>query len=233
MNLALPPMTLTPLADAADAAHDWAPHLLKSKVYELILIDIIMGELAPASLLDERRLAQRYDAGLAGVRDALGRLALEGMVVRRPRAGTMVAPLDLKEIEQAFEVRHLLEARTAALAARNASPEAGRAIKAAFAGAEAAVAAGDARALLMMDRAFHKAVAGATGNATLARFIVSLQNIATRFWIYAMEQQSPEEQMADVALHRALADAIAARDPALAEDRAAKLVGEPPSRSRG
>jgi DNA-binding GntR family transcriptional regulator len=210
---------------------DWAPGLLKARVYEQMLLDIILGELAPMSVLDERVLAARYTAGLAGVREALGRLALEGMVVRRPRVGTVVAPLDIREIEQAFEVRHMLEARTAGLAARNATAEDIAAITGAFDGAEAAIAAADFRAMLAMDRAFHRAVAQATHNPTLARFVVSLQNVATRFWIWAMEKQSPEAQLEDVRLHRDLAALIAARDVSAAETAAERLVGDPPSRS--
>lgn len=210
---------------------DWAPGLLKAKVYEQLLLDIILGELKPMSVLDERVLAARYAAGLAGVREALGRLALEGMVVRRPRVGTVVAPLDIREIEHAFEVRHLLEAKTAGLAARNATADDIAAISSAFDGAEAAIASSDFRAMLAMDRAFHRAVATATHNPTLARFVVSLQNVATRFWIWAMEKQSPEDQAEDVSLHRKLAAAIAAGDAPAAEAAAARLVGEPPSRS--
>ena len=208
---------------------DWAPELLKAKTYEQLLLDIILGVLPPGSPLDERRLATRYGVGLAGVRDALGRLALEGLVTRRSRIGTTVAALDLREIEQAFEVRHMLEARSAALAAQNASDRDITVITGAFDGAEAAIAASDFRAMLAMDRTFHKAVADATRNPTLARFIISLQNIATRFWIHAMERQTPEDQLADVALHRALAAAIAARDPTAAEAAAMRVVGEPPS----
>jgi len=208
---------------------DWDPTLQKSKAYEQLLVDIIMGVLPPGAPVDEKALSARYSMGLAGVRDALGRLALEGLVVRRARIGTLIAPLDIREIEQAFEVRHLLEGRSAALAAQNARPHDIAAITSAFDGAEAAVEQGDLRALLIMDREFHKAVAYATHNATLARYIVALQNIATRFWIYAMERQSPEEQLADIALHRGLAAAIAARDPAAAEAAMARLVGDPPS----
>ena len=208
---------------------DWAPELQKAKTYEQLLLDIIQGVLAPGAVVDERNLAARYEVGLAGVRDALGRLALEGLVVRRPRAGTLVAPLDLREIEQAFEVRHMLEARSAALAARNATDADIAAVMSAFDGAEAAIAAGDSRAMLVMDRTFHRAVAYATQNLTLARYLVTLQNIATRFWINAMEKQSAAEQLADVALHRALAAAIAARDPTAAEAAMARVVGDPPS----
>jgi DNA-binding GntR family transcriptional regulator len=212
---------------------DWAAGLQKARLYEQILLDIILGELAPMSVLDEKALAARYAGGVAGVREALGRLALEGLVVRRPRVGTVVAPMDIREIEQAFEVRHLLEARTAALAARNASPGDIAAITGAFDGAETAIEAADFRAMLAMDRNFHRAVAMATGNMPLARFIISLQNIATRFWIWEMEKQSREDQLKDVGLHRALAAAVAARDPQAAEAAAAKLVGDPPSAYRG
>jgi DNA-binding GntR family transcriptional regulator len=212
-----------------DPIGDWAPGLQKAKTYEQLLLDIILGLLPPGGLIDERKLAARYGVGLAGVRDALGRLALEGLVVRRPRVGTMVAALDLREIEQAFEVRHLLEARSAGLAARNARDADVAAIVTAFDGAEEAIAAGDSRAMLAMDRAFHRAVAYATQNPTLARYLVSLQNIATRFWIYAMEKQNPEEQLVDVQLHRAVAAAIAARDGEAAEAAMGRIVGEPPS----
>lgn len=212
-----------------DQDGDWAPGLQKAKTYEQLLLDIILGVLPPGAPVDERKLAARYRVGLAGVRDALGRLALEGLVARRPRVGTVVAPLDLRQIEQAFEVRHMLEARSAALAARNAGPADVAAIASAFEGAEAAIAAGDFRATLAMDRAFHRAVAYATQNVTLARYLVTLQNIAVRFWINAMERQTQAEQLADVALHRAVAAAIAARDPAAAEAAMARIVGEPPS----
>ena len=114
---------------------EWGPELLKSRAYEQILVDVIMGALAPGARVDERALAHRYNVGLAGVRDALGRLALEGLVQRRPRLGTVVSPLDLREVEHAFEVRSLLEGRSAALAARNATAADAAAISAAFHGA--------------------------------------------------------------------------------------------------
>jgi DNA-binding GntR family transcriptional regulator len=220
---------------ASSVAHsgDWAPGLQKARIYEQILLDIILGELPPMHVLDEKALAAHYAAGLAGVREALGRLALEGLVLRRPRVGTMVAPLDIREVEQAFEVRHMVEGRTGALAARNATPKDVAEIVHAFDGAEAAIEAGDFRAMLAMDRVFHRSVAFATGNVTLARFVVALQNVATRFWIWAMEKQTPQAQLVDVGLHRALAAAIAAHDPAAAEAAAANLVGEPPSAYRG
>jgi DNA-binding GntR family transcriptional regulator len=211
---------------------DWAPGLQKTRTYEQLLLDIILGALPPMSVLDEKALAVAYASGLAGVRDALGRLALEGLVVRRPRVGTIVAPMDIREIKQAFEVRDMIEARTAALAARNATAEDIVAISQAFDGAEAAIEAHDFRAMLAMDRKFHRAVALATKNSALARIVTTLQNIAARYWIWEMEKQTPEEQLHDVALHRALASAIADHDMLAAEEAAAQLGGSPPNSQR-
>jgi DNA-binding GntR family transcriptional regulator len=223
------PRTMKGPALSAEPHGDWPAGLEKARLYERMLMDIILGDLAPMQVLDEKALAARYAGGLSGVREALGRLALEGLVLRRPRVGTVVAPLDLAEIEQAFEVRRMLEARTAALAARNAGPGDAEAIMAAFDGAEAAVEAGDYRSLLRMDHAFHRAVAFATHNATLARYVIALQNVATRYWIWQMERQTADEQLRDIRLHRDLARAIAARDPAAAEAAATLLIGDPPS----
>ncbi|PTS88945.1 MULTISPECIES: GntR family transcriptional regulator [unclassified Caulobacter] len=218
--------------NSVEPSGDWAPGLQKARIYELVLMDIILGELAPMQVLDEKVLASRYAGGVSGVRDALGRLAIEGLVLRRPRVGTVVAPLDVTEIEHAFEVRRMLEGRTAALAARNHRPEDLPAIVGAFDEAETAIAAGDFRKMLAMDHSFHRAVAFATHNPTLARFVIALQNTATRYWIWQMEKQSQEDQMRDVILHRSLAEAIARRDPVAAEAACAQLIGDPPSAKR-
>jgi DNA-binding GntR family transcriptional regulator len=210
----------------------WSAGLQKARLYDLILQDILLGQLAPMQALEEKTLAARYAGGVAGVRDALGRLSIEGLVVRRPRVGTIVAPLDMAEIEHAFQVRLMLEAKAAGLAARHHQAADATAILEAFDGAEAAIAAGDLRAMLAMDLAFHRAVAFATQNPTLARFVISLQNTATRFWIWQMEKQSPEGQLIDVALHRRMGEAIVARDAVRAEAFCAQLIGLPPSHSQ-
>ena len=213
---------------APDSA-TWAPELQKTRVYEALLTDIVLGDLPPGAVLVERALAARRGWGLAGVRDALGRLALEGLIVRRPRVGATVAPLDVREIEEAFEVRRLLDARAAGLAARNARTADVEALTTAFDGAEAAVARADLRALVEMDRAFHRAVAAATHNALLARWLVHVHDTAARWWVFAMARQDPAEQLADVRLHRDLAAAIAGGGVREAEAAMARLIGDPPS----
>ena len=205
---------------------EWSPDLLKARVYEQMLLDIIVGALAPGARLDEQALSERYDAGLAGVREALGRLALEGLVVRRARAGTTVAPLDLLDVRQAVEARRLIEPHCAALAAVNATPEDIARLASAFDGAEAAVRAHDATALVGMDQRFHAAMARASRNITLARILIPLQHKAARFWVYSMGPDTEAERLAEIALHLRVIDAIGARDPEAARLAVLRTLGE-------
>jgi DNA-binding GntR family transcriptional regulator len=205
---------------------EWSPDLMKARVYEQILLDVILGELAPGARLDEDELTERYDAGLAGIREALGRLALEGLVVRRARAGTTVAPLDLLEVRQAVEARRLIEPHCAALAANNATPEDLGRLRAAFEGADEAIAAQDARALVGMDQRFHAAIARASRNLTLARILIPLQHKATRFWVYSMGPDTEAQRHAEITRHLAIVDCIAMRDPERARAAVLRTLGE-------
>jgi DNA-binding GntR family transcriptional regulator len=203
----------------------WAPELQKSRVYEQILLDIILGELPAGGRLDEQALARRYEAGLAGVRDALGRLALEGLVLRRARSGTTVSPIDLVEVREAYEARRLIEPHCAALAATNASESDIEALRHAFDGGEAAVRARDSRALVAIDQKFHAAIARASRNPTLAQIVIPLQHKAARFWIFSMIEDTEEERLAEIAGHRAVVDCIARRDPEAARAAMLDILG--------
>lgn len=212
-------------AEAPPVAPGWAPELQKAKVYEQILLDVILGELPPGSRLDEQDLVRRYGAGLAGIRDALGRLALEGLVVRKPRAGTTVAPLDLVEVRQAFEARRLIEPHCAALAAQHATPEDIAALQDAFAGGQAAARSRDSRALIGMDQQFHAAIARASRNPTLAQIVIPLQHKAARFWVYSMVEDTEEERLAEIARHQEVVDCITRRDPDAAHAAMLNILG--------
>src|ERR1700712_1692814 len=148
-----------PRDDASARLDEWSPRLLKSRLYQRLLVDIIIGTLAPGAQLDENLLARRYGGGLAGIREALARLSLEGLVVRRARVGTSVAPLDLMSAREAFEARCLIEVHCAGLAAVHASDAEIAAVRATMDNGEDAVRNNDQAALAAMDEAFHVAVA--------------------------------------------------------------------------
>lgn len=211
----------------SDKPSSGGAELQKDRAYERILLDIILGDLEPGSQLDENDLARRYREGLAAIRDALGRLALEGMVDRRPRAGTFVTPLDLLELDHEYEARRLIEPDCAALAAVNGSEEDLRAISAAFADGQTAAAARDWKALVRMDQRFHAAVGRACRNKSLEQVLIPLQYKAARYWIYWSRQRGPGDHLASVIGHQAVAAKIAARDPDGARAAMLAVMGQP------
>jgi hypothetical protein len=215
--------------DAGKRLDEWSPRLLKSRLYQRILVDIIIGALAPSEQLDENLLARRYGGGLAGIREALARLALEGLVVRRARVGTSVAPLDLMGAREAFEARCLVEVHCAGLAAQHASDAEIDAIRATLDDGEAAVHDNDQAALAAMDEAFHVAVATASHNRALAKMVVTLHHQTARYWLYAMRGPSSDDGIAALNEHRGLADAIASRDVERARAEMLKVLGDFPA----
>ncbi len=215
--------------DAGTRLDEWSPRLLKSRLYQRILVDIIIGALAPGEQLDENTLARRYGGGLAGIREALARLSLEGLVVRRARVGTSVAPLDMMSAREAFEARCLIEVHCAGLAAVYASDAEIAAIRSTLDDGEKAVRANDQAALAAMDEAFHVAVAAGSHNRTLAKMVVTLHHQTARYWLYAMRGPATEDGVAALNEHRALADVIASRNAERARAEMLKLLGDFPA----
>jgi DNA-binding GntR family transcriptional regulator len=215
--------------DAGTRLDEWSPRLLKSRLYQRILVDIIIGALAPGEQLDENALARRYGGGLAGIREALARLSLEGLVVRRARVGTSVAPLDMMSAREAFEARCLIEVHCAGLAAVYASDAEIAAIHSTLEDGEKAVRDNDQAALAAMDEAFHVAVAAGSHNRTLAKMVVTLHHQTARYWLYAMRGPATDNGVAALNEHRALADVIASRNAERARAEMLKVLGDFPA----
>lgn len=211
--------------DTADAPG----RLKRDHAYETLLLDIICGVLRPREAVDELTLAQRYGAPRAGVRDALTRLALEGLVDRRPRLGSVVADLGAIELQQVFELRVQLEGRAAGLAAEHASPADAALIRATMDGVDAVIERRDYRELIRIDLAFHQAVGEASHNRWLSRVTNTLNVNALRFWHYALPRRSQDMLRREIDAHLRIADAIEARDPVGAQHAMRAVLGEFPS----
>ena len=91
---------------------------LAQDVYNEIRQRLINGELPPGSRLVNRTLGKQFGVSLIPVREALSRLASEGLVEHIPDAGAYVRRLDRKELIQLYEVREPLESFAASAAAK-------------------------------------------------------------------------------------------------------------------
>jgi DNA-binding GntR family transcriptional regulator len=95
---------------------------LKESVYDSLRRMIQLGELMPGSRLTEIDLAMKLKVSRTPLREALNRLERDGLVTNKPRHGYFVTVFELKTLEDAFEVRELLDAHAAALAAERIGP---------------------------------------------------------------------------------------------------------------
>ena len=144
------------MSDLGGAA--WAPELMKARAYEQILVDVIMGALAPGAAVDERALARRYGVGL-------GAACATRWDASRWRDWWSAGRAWARWSRRWTCARSSTPSRCAACWRDDPPPwpratprrRTPRAVAAAFHGAEAAVAARDLRALVAMDRAFHRA----------------------------------------------------------------------------
>jgi DNA-binding GntR family transcriptional regulator len=96
---------------------------LTDQVYETLKKDIITCVLQPGQQIAQPELAERYQAGLTPIRDALHRLAQEGLVQPIPRFGYIVAPITFSDVTEIYELRSILESAAARLAALRAPKE--------------------------------------------------------------------------------------------------------------
>ena len=82
---------------------------LKNKAYEIIRDNIISCRYAPGEFLTEARLIEETSTSRTPIREALSKLEQERLVRILPKKGVMVSDLSLKEINDIYQVRLLLE----------------------------------------------------------------------------------------------------------------------------
>jgi GntR family galactonate operon transcriptional repressor len=200
---------------------------------------IVRGEIAPGTTLPpEPELESRYGAGRSVVREAVKTLAAKGLVSVRPRHGTQVRAvhdwtlldrdvlgwmrtgdgLDRDLLIALEETRAIIEPAAAALAAERATPEDCARITAAL----AAMKAGkhDPQAAIAADKQFHLAILDATHNPVLGSFRGAIDAILSAVFDVAVGVFA-----GNLPNHAAVAEAIAARDPAAARRAMQSVLG--------
>jgi DNA-binding GntR family transcriptional regulator len=185
---------------------------LADEVYEAILARLTALKIAPGARITVDTLARELDVSQTPIREALGRLEGEGLVVKKHLVGYSAAPqLTRARFEELYELRLLLEPE----AARKAAARMSRAELDALTevgGAMSRAQAGDERlrysAFARQDAIFHDAIAGIAGNG-LVRHTLAYQHM--HFHIFRLVENSrvAEEALSE---HQALLTAFSAGD---------------------
>jgi DNA-binding GntR family transcriptional regulator len=185
--------------------------------YDQIRALILSGEMPLGARLSQLELAERLGISRTPVREALRRLAGEGLVDAVPQRGFRVADLGLEAVMRRLEVRLLLEPGIARLAAERAQPQDLAALHAAIR-LEAEATGSDA--IHDASRLFHLTLARAAHNEDILSTLDALWIVEVGRRLLARRAGSPDWKPADVAEHESILAAVEARDG----ERAERLV---------
>jgi DNA-binding GntR family transcriptional regulator len=146
------------------------------RIRQAIEREIISGALGPGTRLDEDSLAARHGASRTPVREALQRLASQGLIELRAHAGAFVAIPTVVELAEMFETMSFLEAACAALAARRHTAQDLRLLAAAHEVCGKAARIDDPVAFYAANGNFHGCIYAAGHNGYLAAQTIQLGN---------------------------------------------------------
>lgn len=93
---------------------------MAANAYELLKSEIVSGKRKPGEIFEEKRFAAQLGVSRTPVREAVLRLAREGLLVVMPRRGTVISNISMEDIRQLYEARVMLEPQILRIAAKRA-----------------------------------------------------------------------------------------------------------------
>jgi DNA-binding GntR family transcriptional regulator len=195
---------------------------LSDRAYKKLEELIVTLRVAPGTVLTESSLAKELAIGRTPIREALQRLAREGLVVILPRRGILVSEINVGKQLKLLEVRRVLE-RLMAVAAAERSDEAERKAFLAIAeGMEKAAAENDDLTFMRYDRRLNLLVSKAARNEFASRAMGIMHGLSRRFWYVHYKEVADLPLCAR--LHADLARAIAVGDAEAAGEASDRLI---------
>jgi DNA-binding GntR family transcriptional regulator len=180
--------------------------LVADSVYESIRRAILAGELPPGHRLRQNDVAGEFQVSHTPVREALARLASEGLVTLRPRRGAEVNSIDPSDVAEIYAIRQLLEPAALEMALARGTDIDRDLIREAAEPPE-----GEITPLELFDRnrRFHRLLGAGCGNNRLVAILDSLWDSVTAARMFEAYASNDEDIARSNAEHLAIATAIA------------------------
>jgi DNA-binding GntR family transcriptional regulator len=191
------------------------PIPLRDQVHDALRDSLRRGLYRPGERLTEMAAADTLGVSRTPVREALGLLAREGLLVALPGGGFQVPSIDSADIEEVFEIRELIEPHAAAQSARAPTRQGLAGMRAAVATELAHFEDKTADAFSAANSAFRDHLFGMCGNGRLARLIGTFEDHVQYVRWVTLE----DRRVRDVVIQgqQEMIAAVEARDAAAAE----------------
>ena len=181
------------------------------RAYRALLEEIQSGALRPGTVLGEVEQAARLGVSRTPLREALGRLAADGLVAQVSPRVTVVTDIDADDIRALFAVRRALEETAARIAAARGAADVFATLADEFSAVEPA---GDLDRYYGLIARFDTALDEAVDNDYLTSMLRTVRTHLVR--VRRLARDNPARLAASAGEHRLIAAAIAAGDPDLA-----------------
>jgi DNA-binding GntR family transcriptional regulator len=195
----------------------------EERAYRSIIRLILSGKFRPGNFLLEVDLASRLDMSRTPVSRALGRLVTEGFLNKLPKKGCFIPLPTPEDAAQIFSAREAVEGKAAAEAAIHAKDEEIERLSEFIETDESAVREREKEIFAENNELFHTGIAQASRNAYLEKWCRNIfwrSNIYIFYFdsFYKPQEKNMIEQLTP-SQHKAILEAIKARDPHLAEQK--------------
>jgi DNA-binding GntR family transcriptional regulator len=184
--------------------------LIADRAYVAMRDLIVTLRLEPGAALREDALMRDLGLGRTPLREAVKRLALEGLVEVRPRSGTFVTDVQAADIVHIAEVRAELEAQAARLAANRMDDDLRAAAGRLDSELRAVEGTTGIAAYMGLDERVHRFVWEAAGNPYLLDALERLWALSLRIWHLVLERVAALPAAVDE--QRALLEALVSGD---------------------
>jgi DNA-binding GntR family transcriptional regulator len=193
---------------------------LWQRAYEYLREEILSERLPPGAELQESALSVELGVSRGPIRDAIGRLAAEGLVTVRPRRGAVVRSLSKDEFLELYQVREALEIMAVRLAVPLLGADDLARLDELIGAMSGHAERGEVEAFFETNAAFHAYVVEASGNAKLRELYGQLLRQMGQYRMRSLMLRGNLQR--SVAEHAAIVRAARRGDV----DRAAKLMSE-------
>ena len=165
-----------------------ATRLVAERAYVELRDRIVTLHLPPGTVLREDALMQEMGIGRTPLREAVKRLALEGLLEVQPRRGTFVTEVEAADIQNITEVRAELEAYAAELAANRLDPETRAMGESLLRDIEELDGGGDQERLMRFDERIHRFTWEAARNPHLTQTLERYFTHSLRIWYLVLDR---------------------------------------------